>query len=455
MQDDPDPKTEAQKTRESEKPISIEEINEQLKHTDFVQIFYTDLHGRPMTLRVNPEKIAVFCERGIGFDGSSIPGVGTVEDSDRLLFPILESFRIVEFKEGKLGFFIGKIYMERGMRAKADARAVLENVMARAESEFGYRFLVAPEHEFFLLSSDEFSASIHTDKAGYFHADPRDKGELVRKRITDILGKCGVKFEKTHHEVTPSQHEINLECLDALPAADRTVLFNYVARKVAQEYNFHVTFMPKPFYGLNRNALHIHLSVHDMAGKNLFYQADAQHNLSKIARQFIGGIMKYARQTSIIMASNYNSYKAYVKRREAPVVIGWGLKNRSSMVRVPYISAPESTRIEVRNADPAGNIYLQLATLIAMGLQGIVEGLDCAEPDLDSTYERRGVQQVWDERYLPKCMFEALVEAERSTFLKDVLGEDLYNHYMNLKIQEWESFRTDITPKEHREYLGF
>lgn len=447
--------SEKQETEESEKPTSIEAISEKLNDMDSVQIFYTDLHGHPMTLRVNPEKMAVFTERGIAFDGSSIPGVGTVEDSDRLLFPILETFRVVELKEGKLGFFIGQIHTERGARAKADARAVLENVLARAESEFRCKFLVGPEHEFFLLSSDEFSAGIHTDKAGYFQADPRDRGELVRKRITDVLAKCGVKFEKAHHEVTPSQHEINLESLEPLAAADRTVLFNYIARKVAQEYNLYVTFMPKPFYGLNRNALHIHLSMQDMAGRNLFYQPDAQYNLSKTARQFIAGILKYARQTSIIMASNFNSYKAYVKRREAPVVIGWGLRNRSSMIRVPYISAPENTRIEVRNADSAGNVYLQMGALIAMGLQGIVEDLDCVQPDADSTYERRGIQRVWDERFLPKCMFEALVEAEKSTFLKELLGDDLYNHYMALKIDEWESYRTDITPREHKEYLGF
>jgi len=435
--------------------MSIETIKERLKETDVVQIFYTDLNGRPMTLRLNPEKIEIFAERGVGFDGSSIPGVGTVEDSDRLLFPILESFRIVELKEGKLGFFIGKIYTEQGSRAKADARAVLENVLARAESEFGYKFLAGPEHEFFLLSSDEFNANIHTDKAGYFHAAPRDKGEVVRKRITDILARCGVQFEKAHHEVTPSQHEINLDCLEPLDAADRTVLFNYVARKVAQEHNFHATFMPKPFYGLNRSAFHIHLSMQDLAGNNLFYQADGEHLLSKSATQFIGGILKYARETSMIMASTYNSYKAYVIRREAPIVIGWGLKNRSSMVRVPYTSVPQNTRIELRNPDPAGNVYLQMAVLIAMGLQGIVEGLDCGPPDLDSTYERTAPHKLWDERFLPTCMFEALVEAERSQFLKDLLGVDLYDVYMNLKTQEWEGYRTDITPREHKEYMGF
>ncbi|MFH1740752.1 MAG: glutamine synthetase family protein [bacterium] len=435
--------------------VILNNIKKKLAEADVVQIFYTDLHGHPMTLRLNPEKIDAFVERGVGFDGSSIPGIGTVDNSDRLLFPILESFRIVEFNGDKLGFFIGKIFVEDGERAKADARAVLENVLERAESEFGFRFLVGPEHEFFLLSSDEFNANIHTDKAGYFHAAPRDKGDVVRRRITDILAKCGVPFEKTHHEVTPSQHEINLECSDPLTVADRTVLFNYVARRVAQECGLHITFMPKPFYGLNRNAFHIHLSMQDKNGVNLFHQTGEPHNLSRYARQFIGGILKYGRETSILMASTYNSYKAYVLGREAPIVVGWGLKNRSSMIRVPYTNTPENTRIELRNPDPAGNVYLQLAAVIGMGLQGIAEGLDCGEPDIGSTYDRRGSVKVWDERYLPKSMFEALVEAERSPFLRNLLGEELYQHYMNLKIREWEEYRTDITDREHKEYLGF
>ncbi len=304
------------------------------------------------------------------------------------------------------------------------------------------------------MKDNEFNGVIHSDDAGYFHADPRDKGEVVRKRIIDVLDKCGVRFEKAHHEVTASQHEINLECSEPLGAADRTVLFNYVAQKVAAEFGLHATFMPKPFDGQNRNAFHIHLSMMDKKGRNLFYQEGGEYNLSKKVRQFIGGIVKYARETSIVMASTFNSYKAYVIGREAPVVRGWGLKNRSSMVRVPYASSPESTRIELRNPDPAGNPYLQMAALIGMGLQGMKEGLDCGRPDIGSTYKVRRRYRVWDTRYLPKSMFEALVEAERSKFLKDLLGERIYNNYMGLKIADWEEHRTHVTPREHQKYLS-
>ena len=432
---------------------SLKQIKEKLKQVDSTKIFFTDLNGRNRSLPVNPANIDSIMSKGIGFDGSSIAGITTVDDSDRLLLPIRESFRVVEFKDEKLGFFIGKIQNVLGERSKSDSRAVLENLVDQAESEFGCRFFLGPEHEFFLLTCDCFTDSMHSDSAGYFHCDPHDKGEVVRNKIIDVLEKCGIKYEKAHHEVTASQHEINLECSDPLGAADRTVLFNYVTQKVAAEYDLHATFMPKTFDGQNRNAFHIHLSMVDKKGKNVFYQKGDEYNLSKTARQFMGGIIKYARETSIIMASTFNSYKAYVIEREAPVVRGWGLKNRSSMVRVPYASSTESTRIELRNPDPTGNPYLQMAALIGMGLQGMREKLDCGRPDMGSTYKVRRKYRVWDRRFLPKSMFEALVEAERSKFLKELLGGRIYNNYMGLKIADWEEHRTHVTPREHEKYL--
>jgi len=431
----------------------IDEIKQKLKNTDSTKIFFTDLRGRLMSLPVNGEHIESILKDGIGFDGSSIAGMATVDNSDKLLFPVMESFKTVELNDEKLGFFIGRIYDEREMRAEADPRAVLENVLLEAETEYGFKFVVGPEHEFFLLTGDEFGKKDHSDRAGYFNATPQDKGECVRNRIISVLKKCGIQFEKAHHEVTPSQHEINLLCTDPIDGADRTVLFNYVTKKVAQEFDYHATFMPKPFDGFNRNAFHIHLSMLDMEGNNLFYNANADQGISETARNFIGGIMKYARETSIVMASTFNSYKAYVLEREAPMIKSWGFRNRSSMVRIPYSTSPKNTRIELRSPDPAGNVYLQMATLIAMGIRGIKEALDCGSPDVGSTYKKNYKTRVFDKRFLPRSFYEALVEAEKSQFLKQILGERLYTNYMKLKIDDWEGHRTHVTPRELNNYL--
>ena len=433
---------------------SIEKIKQKLKDTNSTKIFFTDLNGRIMNLQINPEDIESIIANGIGFDGSSVAGYATVDSSDRLLFPDLDSFRLVEFADEKLGFLVGHVYNEKGSRAQADPRAMLEKVLVEAETDYGFKFKVGPEHEFFILDENDFGEKVHSDKAIYFQSTPHDKGEVVRNRIINTLKACGVTFEKSHHEVTPSQHEINLECTDPLTAADRTVLFNYITQMVANEFGYHATFMPKPFDDFNRNAFHIHLSILDSKGDNLFYHVDSEYNISKTGKKFIGGILKYARQTSIVMASTFNSYKAYVMDREAPVVRGWGFKNRSSMVRVPYTIDPKNTRIELRNPDPAGNPYLQMATLIAMGLRGIKEDLDCGQPDIGSIYRKKYKYRVWDKRFLPKSMYEALVEAERSKFLKEVLGERIYNTYMSLKISDWEDHRVHITPRELDKYLG-
>ena len=432
---------------------SIEDIKQKLKETKLTKIFFTDLNGRIMNLPINPDNIESIISNGIGFDGSSVAGYATVDSSDRLLFPDPESFRMVKFTDKKIGFFIGHVYNDRESRAPIDPRFVLEDVVKKAEAEYGFKFLVGPEHEFFILDENEFGEKVHSDDAGYFQATPHDKGEPVRNKIVAMLKSCGIQFEKAHHEVTPSQHEINLECTAPLNAADRTVLLNYITQMVAEEFGYHATFMPKPFDDFNRNAFHIHISMQDLDGKNLFYDSDSEDNISNNCKKFIAGILQYARETSIIMASTFNSYKAYILDKEAPVVRGWGFRNRSSMVRVPYTPNPESTRIELRNPDPAGNPYLQIATLIAMGLNGIKKDLKCGRPDIGSTYKKKYRYRVWDRRFLPKSMYEALVEAERGKFLKEVFGEEIYNTYMSLKINDWEDHRIHITPRELNKYL--
>jgi len=431
----------------------IEEIKRRLSETHATKVFFVDLNGALRSLPVNPDLIEQFVENGVGFDGSSIAGYASVQHSDRILIPDLTSFRMVPGPHGALGFFVGHVYNDRGERCQSDPRAILEAVVREAETVFKVRFLVGPEHEFFLLRSDAFSEDVHTDKAGYFHTTPHDGGEAVRNDILSILKACGFPYEKAHHEVTPSQHEINLEATDPLSAADRTLLFNYVTQQTAAAHGVHATFMPKPFDDQNRSAFHIHLSMQDVEGRNLFFNESEKGNISETARHFIGGVLRHARGTSIIMASTFNSYKAYVLEREAPIVRSWGFRNRSSMVRVPYSHNPRNVRIELRSPDPAGNVYLQVATLIAMGLDGMRNRIEPGRPDGGSTYKKGYGVRVWDRRFLPRSLFEALVEAERSSFLRNLLGESVYRDYMRLKLRDWEEHRTHVTPREHAKYL--
>ncbi|MCF6238454.1 MAG: glutamine synthetase family protein, partial [Candidatus Marinimicrobia bacterium] len=373
-------------------------IKEQLKEAYTTKLFFTDLNGRLKNLAVNPDDIEAILEKGVGIDGSSIAGIATVDNSDRILKPVLESFRLVDFGDRKIGFFVGQIFNQDGSRCEVDPRYPLEKAVEKAASDHQIKFVMGPEHEFFLLNGDEFDSNIHTDKLDYFGSSPTDVGDVVRQEIVNVLENCGVKYEKTHHEVTESQHEINLEPGDPLTIADRTILFEFVTKEVAAQFDLHATFMAKPFTGCNRNAFHIHISFTDMNGQNLCYDENAENNLSASLMNFIGGITKHAREASIVMASTFNSYKAYVLDKEAPVVRGWGMRNRSSMVRIPHALKPEATLMELRCPDATGNVYLQFATLIFMGLKGLANKEDAGPPDMGSTYKKNLQSKVLDPR---------------------------------------------------------
>jgi len=431
----------------------LSRIKEQLQQADTSKIFFTDLNGRLKSLSINPQDIEIINKKGVGVDGSSIPGIATVDNSDRILKPVMESFRLVDFGDRKVGFFVAQLFDQDGSRTAVDPRYALERAVAKGAMEYQLQFTLGPEHEFFLLNSAEMNAAIHTDKLDYFGSSPTDVGDLVRQEIVDVLGRCGVKYEKAHHEVTSSQHEINLEPGDPLTVADRTVLFQFVAKEVAARYDLHLTFMSKPFTGYNRNAFHIHISFSDMEGKSLCYDEQREHGLSAMLMHFIGGLTSHAHGLSIVLAATVNSYKAYVLGKEAPIVRGWGLRNRSSMIRIPHALSPQATRLELRCPDASGNVYLQFAVLIFAGLDGIRSQAEAGQPDKGSTYRQAEQIKVIDERFLPRDFYPALMAAEQSGFLRESLGASLYRNYMRLKIAEWEDYRTTITDFEHSRYL--
>jgi glutamine synthetase len=387
-------------------------------------------------------------------DGSSISGFASVEDSDRLILPLAGPPYRFKLEGVEAGLMIGALYLRAGLRSPSDPRALLERILEQAGAEFGAGFRLGPEHEFFLLrehgGEEIFEAS---DRAGYCSADPLDLGVEVREGVLDLLRQCGIRHLKSHHEVALSQHEIDLECTDPLAASDQTLVLRYLTKKVAHTHGLCATFMPKPFNNRNRTAYHLHLSMFDGAGNNLFHDPRDKEQLSRMARQFMGGILKYGRECSIIMASSPNSYKAYVPEREAPISVGWGRSNRSSMMRVPLTADARNTRIELRSPDPSGNAYLQAATFIGMGLQGLRERLDCGLPERRSSYLNKGPVTISDAKFLPRSMFEALVAAEKSRFLKDFLGENVHETYLQLKLSEWERYRTYVGQFDRRELL--
>jgi len=298
------------------------------------------------------------------------------------------------------------------------------------------------------MPDNAFGEKGHSDNAGYFQSTPQDKGEVVRNRIIAILETCGIKFEKAHHEVTPSQHEINPVCTDPLSAADRTVLFNTITQETADEFGLHATFMPKPFNHLTGNGCHMHVSVWDESGrKNLFLDKKEELGISKMGYQFMGGVMHSADALCPIFNPTVNSYK----RTNAPITasgatwspntVTYTGNNRTHMVRIP-----DEGRFEFRLMDGATNPYLSQAAILMAGLDGVKNNRDPGER-LDINMYEDG-HSLHDVKKLPLNLLDALRLMETSEVVRDGMGASFVDSYLKLKMKEWNGFMSHASAWE-------
>ncbi|MCW2974579.1 MAG: glutamine synthetase, type, partial [Thermoleophilia bacterium] len=280
------------------------------------------------------------------------------------------------------------------------------------------------------------------------------KGD-VRKQAVLALEKMGIQVEYSHHEVAPSQHEIDIRYNHALPMADSALTYRVVVKEVASRNGLHATFMPKPLHGENGSGMHVHMSLFK-DGDNAFFDASDKHHLSGTAKSFIAGVLRHAREMSIVLAQTVNSYKRLVPGFEAPVYVAWSQRNRSALVRVPFYhpGQEKATRFELRCPDPTCNPYLAFAVMVHAGLDGIENGYELEDPMdsnlFDLTHEERkrlGIQN------LPGSLGEAINYAEDSEFLLKALGEHVHTRLIGLKRAEWDEYRTQVSPWELERYL--
>lgn len=418
-----------------------------------LQLVFKDLVGRPKNLLAPANLLKKILEDGVGFDGCSISGFGQVNDSDKYLKPDVSSFvivpSIIEPQSPPLGRFDCDILNRDGSRFESDPRYVLKRALDRAD-RMGFRLFTGPEMEYFLLHERNTAIQkVLTDQGEYFDSSPTDAGEGVREGIVQILGQIGITVEKAHHEVSPSQHEVNILYEPAMRSAEHLALVKYVVKQVARSRNRYATFMPKPLNNHNRNALHIHISLRNKKGRDVTGDAKASDGLSPLGRAFISGLLARAKDMSLITAATVNSYKAYVLHREAPVHICWGLANRSAMVRVIHKSG-KPAHIEYRSGDPSGSVYLAYAVILHAGLDGIEQKLELPPPIEKNLYE---VGADMGLETLPLDFGEALRLAHQSEFLRKALGEATFERYLEIKRNEWEDYRVFVTEWERSRYL--
>ena len=433
----------------------------------FIRLQFCDILGIPKNVEIPVEKLEETLDKGIAFDGSSIEGFVRISESDMYLRPDPETFVIYPWTGGppngnkpqsqpsfRTARLICDLLRPDGQPFEGDPRFALKQVCARA-AEAGYRMSVGPEPEFFLLrraSDDQPTLDIH-DQGSYFDLMPIDRGEATRQEIVVALEQMGFEVEAAHHEVAPSQHEIDFRYSEAVAAADKILTFKLVTKTIALAHGLHATFMPKPIAGINGSGMHCHLSLFK-GEDNAFYDPKAEYGLSKIARWFVGGTIAHVHAIAALSNPLVNSYKRLVPGYEAPVNICWARINRSALIRVPASNTPErSTRIELRCPDPAANPYLLFAAILAAGLDGIRKRQEPPAPVEENIYElSEGERRERAIGTLPPNLESALAALKADEVIRDALGPHIFERYTFAKERELEEYCTAVSSWEVERY---
>ena len=434
----------------------ISKVMKKIEDNDikFIKLWFTDILGFLKSFSVPKEEIEKAFEEGIGFDGSSIEGFVRIDESDMVAIPDPNTFAILPWRPTEKG--VARVFCDivtpDGKPFEGDPRHVLRKNLEKAR-EKGFTYYVGPELEYFYFKDSKNPEIL--DKGGYFDLIPRDEAMDLRRETVLFCEALGMKIEYSHHEVAPSQHEIDMRYEDALTMADNVMTYRLIVKEVAYRQGVYATFMPKPLFGENGSGMHTHMSL--FRGKrNAFFDAKGQYHLSSDARLFIGGLLKYAPEFTSVTCQWVNSYKRLVPGYEAPVYLSWAQRNRSDLIRVPMYKPgkEEATRIEYRSPDPACNPYLAFSVMLAAGLAGMEEKIEPPEPVEENVYkmgekerERRRIQQ------LPGSLIEAIHLTEKSKLVRAALGDHIFNHFVENKKVEWDRYRIQVTSYEIEKYL--
>lgn len=440
------------------KNYSREDISKLVEEEDveFIRLQFTDLFGNLKNVAITAGQLEKALDNDCMFDGSSIAGFASVEESDMYLHPDYSTLEIFPWRpqQGKVARLICDVYRPDGTPFAGDPRYVLKRAIREAE-EMGFTFRVGAECEFFLFHLDDngMPTTLTHEKAGYFDVGPVDFGENARRDMVLTLEDMGFVVEASHHDVAPAQHEIIFHYDEALATADNIMTFRLAVRTIAKRHGLHATFMPKPKYGVNGSGMHINMTLLK-DGKNIFADGQDPHGLSREAYAFLGGIMEHMRGMTAVTNPIVNSYKRLVPGYEAPAYIAWSATNRSPLIRIPAAKG-EAVRMELRSPDPTANPYLALAAILRAGLDGIRRQVVPPE-SVDCNIFRMSEQERRERRLeeLPSTLIEAVSCMEADAFMRETLGEHAFGKYIALKKEEWNRYRSQVTDWEINEYLN-
>lgn len=416
----------------------------------FIRLWFTDILGRVKSFAITDGELEGALENGMGFDGSSITGYQDIEESDMIAMPDANTFRILPWrpKEKAVGRMICDVLLPGCQPYEGDPRYVLRLALKRME-EMGFdHFYIGPELEFFYFKNS--SAPEILDHGGYFDLTTLDVASDLRRDTVLALESMGIPVEYSHHEVGTSQHEIDMRYTDALDMADHVITYRVVVKEIAAKHGVYATFMPKPIFGQNGSGMHTHQSLFK-GDKNAFFSSEDENNLSDVAKKFMAGQLRHAKEISSIFAQWANSYKRLVPGYEAPVYIAWSKRNRSALIRVPqyYPGKEKAVRAEFRPPDPSCNPYITFAAMLHAGLDGIENDYELAAPLDKNLYDlseedrkKAGIES------LPDSLGEAISITEKSDFVRRAIGDHIFSRFVELKRKEWEEYRIQVTPYE-------
>lgn len=455
---------------------------------EMVDVKFTDLEGRwrSVTLTMEMFTPSVF-QKGVAFDGSSIPGFQTIVESDLVMVPdpntaFIDPFTTIptlSIIADPMDPVTGKVE-EYYNNPRYIARKALDYMRSTKLADTMY---VGPEIEFFIFedvrySSSDRYASLSVDSAegvwnnktpydrgnqgfrvpnqrGYFTVPPMDQFHNLRSEMARELKRAGIVVERHHHEVGgPGQAEINIRYMDMLKQADQVMLYKYIVRNVAVRNGKTVTFMPKPLFGHNGTGMHCHQSLWKN-GQPLFFDKTGYACMSKLGMHYVAGILQHAKSILAFAAPTTNSYKRLIPGYEAPVVRAYSKRNRSAAVRIPvYDQTPAGTRIEFRSGDAAANPYLAFSAMLLAGLDGIKRKLDPGKPMDMNLFELPEAEQK-KVKFVPSSLneaFEALAEDHDFLTKPGVFTESFIDNYMKMKGQQMDEIRLRPHPHEFQLY---
>jgi glutamine synthetase len=437
-----------------DKEYVLKEVRD--KNVKFIRMWFTDVLGFLKSFSISPEELEGAFDEGMGFDGSSIEGFARIEESDMVAKPDPSTFVLLPWRASG-GMNVARMFCDilkpDGTPYEGDPRYALKRNLKKA-ADLGLTYYVGPELEYFYFKSSTGYPEI-LDHGGYFDLTPLDVASDLRRDTILALDQMGIKVEYSHHEVAPSQHEIDLRYTDGLKMADIAMTYRLTVKEVAMKHGVYATFMPKPLFGQNGSGMHCHQSLFK-GSENAFFSSSDKYYLSEMGKHYIAGLLTHARELSLVVAQWVNSYKRLVPGYEAPVYISWARRNRSALIRVPMYKPGKSqaTRLEFRCPDPACNPYMTFAVMLAAGLKGVEGKYKLPEPVEEDIFEmsekerkEKGINS------LPGSLGEAIAVTEQSAVVREALGDHIFEKFLSNKRIEWDRYRTHVSQYELEKYL--